>query len=95
MRPSTRTSASIAAAREQNCRAATAKTTPASADATRTPASIGPTSVPSPSIVDVAPFEAISSSGVCASDGSSAWSAGLKSVATSPTTAASAKTTTR
>ena len=68
---------------------------PESATATRTPASIGPTSVPSPSIVDVAPFDAISSSGVCARDGSSACSAGLKSVATSPTTAASAKTTTR
>ena len=43
------------------------------------------------SIVDVAPLEAISSSGVVASEGRIDWSAGRKRVEVTPTTAASAK----
>src|SRR5205823_179394 len=66
--------------------AAAAKTTPGSAVATRTPASRGPPSVPRLSIVDEAPFEAISSSGVRASEGRIACSAGRKRVEVTPTT---------
>ena len=61
---------------------------------TSTPATSGPTSVPRPSSVEVAPLEAISSSGVRASEGSSACSAGRTSVEASPTTAANTKTRT-
>jgi hypothetical protein len=47
--------------------------------------------VPRLSIVDVAPFEPISSCGVRANEGSNACSAGRTSVAVRPTTAESAK----
>ena len=57
---------------------------PASATETSTPATSGPTSVPRLSIVDVAPFDAISSSGVRASEGSNACSAGRMSVTANP-----------
>ena len=49
-------------------------------------------SVPMLSIVDVAPFEAISSSGVRTRDGNSACSAGLMRVEDRPMTAAKANT---
>ena len=52
--------------------AAAAKTTPGSVSETSTPARSGPASVPRLSIVEVAPLAAISSSGVRASEGSTA-----------------------
>ena len=75
-RPSTFTLVRSAAA-ASTAPAATAKTTPTAVTESSTPARSGPTSVPTLSIVEVAPFDAISSCGVRASDGSSAWSVGL------------------
>ena len=54
------------------------------------PANSGPASAPTLSIVELAPFDAISSSGVRASDGSSACNVGLIKVDETPTTAAKA-----
>ena len=71
------------------------KTTSTSANATSTPAARGPTRVPRLSIVEVAPFAAINSRAVRASDGSSATSAGRNSVEHTPTTDPATKTTTR
>ncbi len=88
-RPSTRTLAKIPAA-AASAAAPTPKTTPGSAIDTSSPAPSGPTSVPIPSTVEVAPFEAISSAGVRARDGSNAWSAGRTSVEATPTGAARA-----
>ena len=48
--------------------------------------------MPKLSIVDVAPLDAMSSSGVRASDGSKAWSAGRMSVTANPSKAANANT---
>ena len=48
--------------------------------------------MPKLSIVDVAPLDAMSSSGVRASDGSNAWSAGRMSVTANPSNAANANT---
>ena len=48
--------------------------------------------MPKLSIVDVAPLDAMSSSGVRASDGSNAWSAGRMSVTANPSKAANANT---
>ena len=59
------------------------------------PAARGPTRVPRLSIVEVAPFAAISSRAVRASDGSSATSAGRNSVEQTPTTDPATKTTAR
>ena len=54
------------------------------------PASNGPPRVPTLSTVDVAPLDAMSSSGVRASDGNSACNAGRMSVEETPTSAANA-----
>ena len=70
------------------------KTTPTSAKETSTPANSGPASVPTLSTVEVAALAAMSSSGVLASDGSSACSAGLISVDEIPMTAANTNTRT-
>jgi hypothetical protein len=71
MRPSTEIRASIAAA-TSSVPAPIANTAPTPEVATSTPATSGPISVPRLSIVEVAPFEAMSSAGVRASDGRSA-----------------------
>jgi hypothetical protein len=91
MRPSTRTRERSNAARRR-APAPTVKTSPASARETSAAATNGPTRVPRLSIVEVAPFDAISSSGVRARDGNSATSAGLMSVVASPSSAAKAYT---
>ena len=70
------------------------KTTPTSANETSTPANNGPARVPTLSTVEVAPLDAMSSSGVRASDGSSACNAGLISVDETPMTAANTNTRT-
>ena len=70
--------------------AATANVIPTLACSTSTPATNGPTSVPRLSTVEVAAFEATSSSGVRVSDGRIAWSVGLISVDEIPTSAAQA-----
>ena len=83
-RPSTETRASKAA---ETTRAAAAATKTASTliKVTSSPAASGPSKVPRLSIVEVAPFAAISSRAVRARDGSSAISAGRNSVEQTPT----------
>ena len=93
-RPGTDTRASRPAD-TRRAAAPTAKTAPTSANATSTPAPSGPRRVPRLSIVEVAPFAAISSLAVLASDGSSAMRAGRKSVEETPTADPAAKTTMR
>ena len=93
IRPSMRTRVTRAAATSKAA-APLAKTNPTLARAASAPANSGPRSVPKLSTVDVAPFEAISSSHVRASDGSNACRAGRKSVDATPTRAANAKTRT-
>ena len=83
MRPSTRTRAKSALA-ARSIPALPMKTTPTSAKETSTPANSGPTRVPTLSTVEVAALDAMSSSGVLASDGSSACNAGLISVDETP-----------
>jgi hypothetical protein len=64
------------------------KTTSVLVSASRNPPSAGPTKMPIPSVVLDATFEAVSSSGVRASEGTSAAWAGRKAVpATLPTIA--------
>ena len=70
--PLDRRSAPASAAETRRAAAAATKTTSTLANATSTPAASGPTRVPRLSIVEVAPFAAISSRAVRASDGSSA-----------------------
>ena len=65
-------------------------TQPASATATTTPPSSGPANVPRLSSVEEKALAATSSSGVDASEGSSAWFAGRKSVDATAATVASA-----
>ena len=83
-RPGTETRASRTAD-ASSVAALAAKTAATSANATSTPAASGPSRVPRLSIVEVAPFAAISSRAVRASDGSSATSAGRNSVEQTPT----------
>ena len=90
-RPSTEIRASNAPETRRAAAAAT-KTASTLANATSTPAASGPSRVPRLSIVEVAPFAAISSRAVRASDGSSAISAGRNSVEQTPTTDPATKT---
>ena len=80
----------ITAAPTARAAAATTNVTPTLVCSTRTPATSGPTSVPRLSTVEVAAFDATSSSGVRVSDGRIAWSVGLIKVEEIPTNAAQA-----
>jgi hypothetical protein len=91
VRPSVLTRTSNAAATSKSA-APAMNTALTFSSATSAPASSGPAKVPTLSTVDVAPFDAMSSSGVRASDGSSACNAGRMSVDAMPTTAPSANT---
>ena len=89
--PGTDTRAS-SAADTRRAAALAAKTAATSANATSSPATSGPSRVPRLSIVEVAPFAAISSVAVRASDGRSATRAGRNSVEQTPTADPAANT---